>query len=75
MRVYALYIVVAFLVIYAWKDWFKCLCALILMMAVMEHEDMPKSMFGIQGFNMWNVLFMGVFVAWLASRRREDHVR
>jgi len=71
MRVYALYIVVAFLVIYAWKDWFKCLCALILMMAFMEHEDMPKSMFGIQGFNMWNVLFMGVFVAWLASRRRE----
>ena len=71
MRVYALYILVAFLVVYAWKDWFKCLCALILMMAFMEHEDMPKSMFGIQGLNMWNVLFIGIFVAWLASRRRE----
>jgi len=71
MRVYALYIVVAFLIVYAWKDWFKCLCALILMMAFIEHGDMPKSIFGVQGFNMWNVLFVGIFVAWLANRRRE----
>jgi len=71
MRIYALYIVVAVLAVYAWKDWFKCLCALILMMAVTEHEDMPKSMFGIQGFNMWNLLFLSVFLAWLACRRRQ----
>jgi len=40
-------------------------------MAVIEHEDMPKSIFGIQGLNMWNVLFVGIFLAWVASRRRE----
>ncbi len=40
-------------------------------MVVIQHEDMPKTMFGIQGFNMWNVLFLGVFLAWVASRRRE----
>jgi len=71
MRLYALYILVTFLVAYAWKDWFKSLCGLIVMMAVMEHEDMPKSIFGIQGFNMWNLLFLGVFIAWLGARRRE----
>lgn len=71
MRVYALYIVVAGLAVYAWKDWFKSLCGLILLMAVIEHEDMPKSMSGIQGFNPWNVLLLSIVLAWLASRRRE----
>jgi len=40
-------------------------------MAVMEHRDMPRSMFGIQGFNPWNVLFVAIFLAWLVNRRRE----
>ena len=71
IRLTALYIFVAILLAYAWKDWFKSLCGLILLMAVIQHEDMPKTMFGIQGFNPWNVLFLGIFLAWLASRRRE----
>lgn len=71
IRITALYIFVIGLSIYAWKDWFKSLCGLILLMAVIEHPDMPKSMFGIQGFNPWNVLFLAVFLAWLANRRRE----
>jgi len=70
IRITALHIFVAVLLVYAWKDWFKSLCGLILLMAVIEHEDMPKMMFGIQGLNVWNVLFVGVFIAWLASRRR-----
>ncbi len=71
MRVYALYILVAFLAIYAWKDWFKSLCGLILLMAVLNHEDMPKNIMGIQGLNPWNVLFGMVVLAWLAARRQE----
>jgi len=71
IRLTALYIYVAILLVYAWKDWFKSLCGLILMMAVMRHESMPTTMFGIQGFNMWNVLLLGVFLAWIANRRRE----
>jgi len=71
IRHLALYTFVAGLSIYAWKDWFKSLCGLILLMAVIEHEDMPKTMFGIQGLNMWNVLFVMIFLAWIASRQRE----
>jgi O-antigen ligase len=71
IRILALYILVVGLSIYAWKDWFKSLCGLILLMAVIEHGDMPKAMFGIQGFNTWNILFIVIFLAWLASRRRE----
>jgi O-antigen ligase len=57
--------------VYAFKDWFKSLCALILLMAVIEHPDMPKSILGIPGLNPWNVLFAAVFVAWISARRRE----
>ena len=71
IRLTALYIFVTILLVYAWKDWFKSLCGLILIMAFMEHEDMPNSIFGIQGFNLWNLLFLGIFLAWLVNRRRE----
>jgi O-antigen ligase len=40
-------------------------------MAGVEHPDMPKSIAGIQGFNLWNVLFIFVFIAWLNQRRYE----
>jgi len=59
------------LAVYAWRDWFKSLCGLIVMMAVLEHEDMPRSIMGIQGLNLWNVLMVAIFVAWAASRNRE----
>lgn len=59
---------------YAFKDWFKSLCALILLMAVIEHPDMPKSMLGIPGMNPWNLLFGCVVIAWLRARKQEQLV-
>jgi len=58
--------------VYAWKDWFKALCGLILLAAVLEHPDMPKTMFGVQGLNPWNILFAVVFVSWAWNRRLEE---
>jgi len=69
IRLTVLYISVAILLVYAWKDWFKSLCGLILLMAIIQHEDMPKAMFGFQGFNVWNILFLGIFLSWVANRR------
>jgi O-antigen ligase len=60
--------------LYAWKDWYKSLCALIVLMAFLEHPDMPKSMFGIQGLNPWNLLLLVIIWAWLAQRGREGLV-
>jgi len=71
IRILVLYLSVAGLSVYAFKDWFVSLCGLIVMMAVIQHEDMPKTMFGIQGMNMWNLLFAVIFVAWLIARRKE----
>ena len=68
LRHLALYILIFSLSVYAWKDWFKSLCGLILLMAVIEHSDMPKSIFGIQGLNMWNILFAVIFLAWVTDR-------
>ncbi len=71
IRVLVIYASVAGLLAYAWKDWFKSLCGLILMMAVIEHRDMPSTLLGIQGLNLWNVLFVTIFLALVAGRHRE----
>jgi len=58
--------------IYAWRNWFVSLCAAILLMAVLEHPDMPKSIGGIQGLNPWNFLMANVLFAWYRHRRIRD---
>jgi hypothetical protein len=58
----------------AYRDWFKSLCALLLLTAVLEHPAMPKAMLGIQGLNPWNILLVNVILGWLWQRRREDTV-
>jgi O-antigen ligase len=74
LRAYALWTLVAILTVYAWRDWFKSLCGLILLMAVIEQPDMPKSIMGIQGLNPWNILMVSVVLSWAVSRRREGLV-
>jgi len=56
---------------YAFKDWYRALCGLILLMAVVEHPDMPKNMLGIQGLNPWNILLLVVLLAWALQRSAE----
>ncbi len=71
IRIITLCLIVAGLGIYAWKDWFFSLCGLILMMALMNHDDMPRSILGIPGLSIWNGLFIVVAIAWMVSRQRE----
>ena len=33
----------------AFRDWYKSLCGLILLMAIIEHPDVPKAMLGVVG--------------------------
>jgi len=68
LRVLAVYVIVVSLSVYAWKDWFKSLCGLIVLVAVVEYRGMPRSVLGIQGLNPWNVLFLSTVLAWAASR-------
>ncbi len=57
--------------LYAWRDWYKSLCGLILLMAVLEHPDMPKTILGIQGLNVWNILCVCILLSWAVHRREE----
>lgn len=71
IRLTLLALFISFLCVYAWKDWFKSLCGLILLMAVVEHPDMPKGLLGIPGMNPWNLLLGVVVMAWATQRGRE----
>jgi O-antigen ligase len=71
IRITALIIFLIFLWIYVWKDWFISLCGLILLMAVIEYPDMPKSIFGIPGLNLWNITLGITLIAWMMSNHRQ----
>lgn len=72
MREYALYLFVAFFSIYAFRDWFKSACALVALIAVIQHPDFPNEVGGIQGANPWNILLLFVTTSWLINRRAEN---
>ena len=57
--------------LYAFKDWYKSLCALILMMAAVRHPDMPRTLLGIQGLSPWNMLLIFVILGCLAAKSKE----
>ena len=71
IRLTLLWMFIAFVGLYAWKDWYKALCGLILLMGVIEHPDMPRTMFGIQGLNPWNILCIMVLMGFFSSYSRE----
>ena len=71
-RLVALWMVISALAVYAFRDWYKSLCGLILLLAVIEHPDFPKSLFGVQGLNPWNILLVFIVAAWLAARKKEN---
>ncbi len=69
IRITLLTLLIAYLSVYAWKDWFRSACWLVLLMAVYQHPDMPKSIAGVPGLNHWNFLFMNVLFSWLMNRK------
>ncbi len=74
MRVWFVYIFITWFAVYAWRNWLVSLCALIVMSAVHEHEDMPHYLFELRGLGPWNALFFMAFLAWInelfRTRRR-----
>jgi O-antigen ligase len=72
-RVLACFAYVAYFSYYAWQNPRRSACAAVLLMAVFQHPDMPKSIFGIQGMNPWNILAMNVVGAWLSQRRQSGY--
>ena len=74
IRVILLWLFIGYLGITAWNNWYRSLCGLILLLAVIEHPDMPKNIFGIQGLNPWNTLLLVVVIAWF-KQRSDEHLQ
>jgi O-antigen ligase len=70
IRYSILWLVVFSLMGYAWKDWCKSICILIIMLAVLERPDMPKTIFGIQGLNPFNLALFGILIPWAVDQFR-----
>jgi len=71
VRVYLAYLMALGLAGYAWRDWFPAAAGLVLLMAGINHPDMPHSILGVPGLNLWNAVALVALPAWLVGRRRE----
>ena len=71
IRTTALWLFIAGVAVYSFKNWYRGALALIALIAVIEHPDFPKSLAGIQGLNPWNILMVFVVIAWINERARE----
>lgn len=71
IRMTILYSIIGLLCVYSFRDWFKSLCALIILMAFIEHPDMPKGLFGIQGLSVWNIVLVSVCMGAYLKRKEE----
>lgn len=56
---------------YAWKDWYRSLCVLIVLMFSLESGYVPKNVMDIPGLNLWNLLLVFVLLGWASQRRLE----
>lgn len=72
IRLTLLYFVVGSLCLYAFKDWFKALCGLILLVALLEHPDMPMGLLNIPGLSPWNFLMACTLLACALKWKKEQ---
>lgn len=55
-----------------WRGrWFVGCCGALVLMSILEHPDIPRSLFGIPGVNLWNILMANVVINWIRFRRME----
>ena len=71
IRLGVLWLTVFLVGAYSWKDWYRGLCGLVLLIGILEYPDVPKSIFGVTGLNFFNLLLVNIFFAWQAQRQRE----
>ena len=71
IRLTLLWMFIAWVCTIAWKDWYKGVCGLIILMAVLERPDMPRSILGVPGLNPWNILLLVTICSWLLHKKRE----
>ncbi len=66
LAAYALYIVFS-----SMKNWFLGICLFIPIMALLEREDMPREMFNIPGFNIYNLVLVVITICFIIQNKKE----
>lgn len=75
IRYSLLAMVITFICVYGFRDWFKALCLLIPLIAVLERPDMPRSIMGISGLNPYNIALAFIMLAFLLDKTKLGKVR
>lgn len=57
---------------YAWRDWYKALCFLVVLVAVAGYSGVPRGMFNIPGISPYNFLLGNIILAFLVAYRQEE---
>lgn len=71
IRYSLLFLFLSFLCVYSFRDWYKALCGMLILLAVMERPDMPKSMLGIGGLSPFNIVLLFILMGWFLQKRKE----
>ncbi len=74
IRLFVLAVAVIALMVYAWRDWYKSLCGLIVLTSILNHPDVPRAMLGVPGLSPFNLLLLNNLAAW-SSRRSSERLR
>jgi O-antigen ligase len=75
MHIVLLSVYILALIVMTWRgSWFEATCGAILLMAFMQHPDMPKNIAGIQGLNPWNILILNIVLSWVMYRSAEGRI-
>jgi O-antigen ligase len=74
IRLSVLALVVITLMVYAWRDWYRSLCGLIVLTSILNHPDVPRSMLGVSGLSPFNIMLLNNLAAW-SSRRSSERLR
>ncbi len=74
IRYTLLWLLVSFVCVYSFKDWFKALCLALPLLAFLERPDMPRAILDISGANPFN-LMLGFILLGLASQKAKENLR
>ena len=72
IRYTLLALTITFLSLYSFRDWYRSLCGLVVLMAFIERYDMPHQMLGITGLNPWNVAMAFILLTWFVNSRKDN---
>ncbi len=57
---------------FAWKDWYKALCFLIILVAMAGYSGVPRGMFNIPGISPYNFVLINILLAFLVAYNQEQ---